>query len=42
MAWTQPHPSAERTYGPLPPPARDGAEAGWGAALEKLADSLES
>lgn len=28
------------TDGPLPPPARDGAEAGWGAALEKLADQL--
>jgi uncharacterized protein YndB with AHSA1/START domain len=26
--------------GPLPPPARDGAEAGWGAALEKLAAAL--
>lgn len=26
--------------GPLPPPARDGAEAGWGAALEKLAVNL--
>jgi len=27
--------------GPLPPPARGGAEAGWGAALEKLADHLD-
>lgn len=26
--------------GPLPPPARDGAEAGWGAALDKLATVL--
>ena len=28
--------------GPLPPPAREGAEAGWGAALEKLAGFLGS
>ncbi len=27
--------------GPLPPPGRDGAEAGWNAALEKLAALVE-
>lgn len=39
------HDHGERTRltlsdGPLPLPARDGAEAGWSAALEKLADQL--
>ncbi|MGE0067359.1 MAG: SRPBCC domain-containing protein [Solirubrobacterales bacterium] len=28
--------------GPLPPPAREGAEAGWSAALEKLAQAVAS